>query len=123
MVATDVTLLLDPLEQPRAAELLGDLLVARQAGMNAPLPVAIKTAFTWLGQSDPEKALTAAAKAYDGDGQNTRGERSESTALARQFSDFAALTASEEFEGWCEALYRPMFEAAWQRLGSEEAHP
>lgn len=123
VVATDVTLLLDPLEQPRAAELLGDLLVARQAGMNAPLPVAIKTAFSWLGQSDPEKALTAAAKAYDGDGQNTRGERSESTALARQFSDFAALTASEEFEGWCEALYRPMFEAAWQRLGSEEAHP
>lgn len=122
VVATDVTLLLGPMEQSRAAELLGDLLVARQAGMNTPLPVAIKTAFSWLGQADPDKALVAAAKAYDGDGQNTRGERSESTALARQFKDFAALTASEEFEGWCEALYRPMFEAAWQRLGSEEAH-
>ena len=83
--------------------------------------MATKTAFSWLGQSDPDKALAAAAKTYDGDGQNTRGERSESTALARQYSDFAALTASEEFEGWCEALYRPMFEATWQSLGSDEA--
>lgn len=36
VVATDITLLLAPLEQARAAELLGDLLLARQAGMNAP---------------------------------------------------------------------------------------
>jgi exodeoxyribonuclease V gamma subunit len=120
VVATDITLLLAPIEQPRAAGLLGDLLLARQAGMCAPLPVAVKTAFAWLAQSDPDKALAIAAKAYEGDGQNSFGERSESTALARQFSDFAALTASEEFEGWCEALYRPMFDAPWQTVGNEE---
>ncbi|RWU25694.1 exodeoxyribonuclease V subunit gamma [Pseudomonas alkylphenolica] len=120
VVATDITLLLAPIEQARAAELLGDLLLARQAGMSAPLPVAVKTAFAWLAQSDPDKALAAAAKTYEGDGQNSSGERSESTALARQFSDFAALSASEEFEGWCEALYRPMFDAPWQTLGNEE---
>ncbi|MNZ35003.1 RecBCD enzyme subunit RecC [compost metagenome] len=120
VVATDVTLLLTPIEQPRAADLLGDLLLARQAGMCAPLPVAVKTAIAWLAQTDPDKALAAAAKAYEGDGQNSFGERSESTALARQFTDFAALTASEEFEGWCEAMYRPMFEAPWQTLGNEE---
>ncbi|PWB35470.1 exodeoxyribonuclease V subunit gamma [Pseudomonas sp. SDI] len=123
VVATDVTLLLEPLDQARASERLGDLLLARQAGMNAPLPVAVKTAFAWLGQPEPEKALAAAAKAYDGDGQSSAGERSESTALARQYSDFAALTASEEFDGWCEALYRPMFEAGWQTLESVEARP
>ncbi|MDD0976053.1 exodeoxyribonuclease V subunit gamma [Pseudomonas fontis] len=121
VVATDITLMLDPIEQGKAVELLGDLLVARQAGMNTPLPVAVKTAFAWLAQPDPEKALAAAAKAYDGDGQNSAGERAESTALARQFSDFAALTASEEFEGWCEALYKPMHEAGWKNLDSEEA--
>ncbi|MEF9899092.1 MAG: exodeoxyribonuclease V subunit gamma [Pseudomonas sp.] len=121
VVATDITLLLAPIEQARAGDVLGDLLLARHAGMCAPLPIAVKTAFAWLGQGDPEKALVAAAKAYEGDGQNSFGERSESTALARQFTDFTALTASEEFEGWCEALYRPMFDAPWQTLGNEES--
>ena len=120
VVATDITLLLAPIEQARAGDVLGDLLLARHAGMCAPLPIAVKTAFAWLGQGDPDKALVAAAKAYEGDGQNSFGERSESTALARQFTDFAALTASEEFEGWCEALYRPMFDVPWQTLGNEE---
>ncbi|MNN91713.1 RecBCD enzyme subunit RecC [compost metagenome] len=101
--------------------MLGYLLLARQTGMCAPLPVAVKTAFAWLAQSDPDKAQAAALKQYEGDGRNSAGERSESTALARQFPDFAALSASEEFEGWCEALYRPMFDAPWQTLGNEEA--
>lgn len=120
MVASDRTLLLDPLPQAQAAELLADLLIARQAGMNAPLPVAAKTAFAWLEQSDPAKALAAAERAYEGDGQNTFGERSESLALARQFRDFAALCADETFEGWCETLYRPLFAAPWQTLGAPE---
>ena len=120
VVASDVTLLLEPLPQAHAAELLGDLLVARQAGMNAPLPVAAKTAFAWLSQSDPDKALGTAARAYEGDGQNSFGERSESVALARQFRDFDALNADETFEGWCEALYRPLFEAPWKTLGNQE---
>lgn len=122
VVATDITLMLAPLDQDDATELLSHLLVSRQAGMNAPLPVAIKTAFAWLAGKDPDKALADAATAYDGDGQR-EGERSESVALARQFNDFAALTASEEFEGWCEALYKPMFEAPWQTLANEEARP
>ncbi len=120
LVASDMTLLLAPLPQVRAAELLGDLLVARQAGMNAPLPVAAKTAFAWLAHSDPDKAQAAAARAYEGDGQNSNGERSESIALSRQFRDFAALTADETFEGWCEALYRPLIDAPWQTLGNQE---
>ncbi len=120
IVASDQTLLLKPLEKDAAEQFLGHLLLARQAGMSTPLPVAAKTAFAWLEQSDPDKALAAAAKAYDGDGISHDGERSESTALARQFSDFAALTASEEFEGWCESLYRPLYDAGWQSVGREE---
>jgi exodeoxyribonuclease V gamma subunit len=120
VVASDQTLLLKPLEKGAAEQFLGHLLLARQAGMSSPLPVAAKTAFAWLEQSDPDKALATAAKAYDGDGISHDGERSESTALARQFSDFAALTASEEFEGWCESLYRPLYDAGWQSVGREE---
>jgi exodeoxyribonuclease V gamma subunit len=113
-------LLLAPFEEPVARRLLGDLLQAWQAGMRQPLPVAVKTAFAWLGQSDPAKADAAARKAYEGDGQNSEGERRESPALARQFADFDALTADETFSDWCDALYRPLLEAPWRSLAGEE---
>ncbi|MGE7991879.1 exodeoxyribonuclease V subunit gamma [Pseudomonas sp. NPDC089554] len=120
LVASDLTLLLEPLPRDQAGELLKDLLVARHAAMNAPLPVATKTAFAWLAQQDPEKAMVAAQRAYEGDGQNSFGERSESLALVRQFGDFAALVADETFEGWCETLYRPLFAAPWRTIANPE---
>jgi exodeoxyribonuclease V gamma subunit len=120
LVASDETLLLAPLEKEAAATALGDLLTAWQCGMRQPLPVAVKTAFAWLAQP-ADKAEAAARKAYEGDGQNTDGERRESTALSRQFPDFNALIDSEEFAGWCEALYKPIYEAAWQSLSGEDA--
>ncbi|MEB0093070.1 exodeoxyribonuclease V subunit gamma [Pseudomonas sp. CCI4.2] len=120
LVASDETLLLAPLEKQAAIKALTYLLMAWQTGMQRPLPVAVKTAFAWLGQSDESKAEAAACKAYEGDGVNTGGERRESTALARQFADFAALNGSEEFVGWCDALYRPLYEADWQSLSTEE---
>ena len=89
--------------------------------MGRPLPVAVKTAFAWLAQSDPAKADAAAQKAYEGDGQTSDGERRESAALARQFPDYAALMADGEFEDWCDALYRPLFDAPWRSLNSEES--
>jgi exodeoxyribonuclease V gamma subunit len=121
LVASDDTLLLAPLEQATAQELLGNLLLAWKTGMSEPLPIAVKTAFAWLGQTDPAKAQAAACKAYEGDGQTTDGERRESPALTRQFLDYAALMASEEFEGWCETLYRPLINAPWRSLTSAEA--
>jgi exodeoxyribonuclease V gamma subunit len=120
LVASDETLLLAPLENDAAAAALGDLLTAWQCGMRQPLPVAVKTAFAWLAQP-ADKAEAAARKAYEGDGQTTDGERRESTALSRQFPDFNALIDSEEFAGWCEALYKPIYEAAWQSLSGEDA--
>ena len=121
LVASDDTLLLAPLDQSTAREILGNLLLAWYSGMRKPLPVAVKTAFAWLAQTDPVKAQAAASKAYDGDGQNTEGERRETPALTRQFPDYAALVASEEFEGWCETLYRPLINAPWRSLTGEEA--
>jgi exodeoxyribonuclease V gamma subunit len=121
LVASDDTLLLEPMERDRALRLLGDLLLAWQSGMRQPLPIAIKTAFAWLSQTDPVKAEAAARKAYDGDGQTSNGERRESPALLRQYPDFDALLADETFTGWCDALYRPLFEAPWRSLSSEGA--
>ncbi len=121
LVASDDTLLLEPMERDRALRLLGDLLLAWQTGMRQPLPIAIKTAFAWLSQSDPVKAEAAARKAYEGDGQTNEGERRESPALLRQYPDFDALLADETFTGWCDALYRPLFEAPWRSLSSEGA--
>ncbi|MGE8313145.1 MAG: exodeoxyribonuclease V subunit gamma [Pseudomonas protegens] len=121
LVASDDSLLLPPLEQEVARQILGNLLQAWQAGMRQPLPVAIKTAFAWLGQSDPDKAAAAARKTYDGDGQNSEGERRQSPALARQFADYNALIADETFSGWAETLYRPLLNAPWRSALGEEA--
>jgi exodeoxyribonuclease V gamma subunit len=121
LVASDETLMLDPLDQMLASTALNDLLTAWSTGMQRPLPVAVKTAFAWLGQNDENKADAAARKAYEGDGQTTDGERRESTALARQYPDFNALIRDEEFVGWCAALYKPLFDAPWQTFGSDEA--
>jgi exodeoxyribonuclease V gamma subunit len=109
------------MEEHSALQILGDLLLAWQSGMRQPLPTAVKTAFAWLGQTDPVKAEAAARKAYEGDGITTDGERRESVALARQFADFDALTADETFPDWCDALYRPLLEAPWRSMASEEA--
>ncbi|WP_367255703.1 exodeoxyribonuclease V subunit gamma [Pseudomonas sp. stari2] len=119
LVASDDTLLLEPMEQDRAWRILEDLLLAWQSGMCQPLPVAVKTAFAWLGQNDPLKAEASARKAYEGDGQTSEGERRESPALARQFPDYDALLAEETFTDWCNALYRPVLEAPWQSLANE----
>jgi exodeoxyribonuclease V gamma subunit len=121
LVASDDTLLLEPLEKGVALQILGNLLLAWQTGMRQPLPIAVKTAFAWLGQTDPVKAEAAARKAYEGDGQTTDGERRESPALARQFADYDSLVADETFPGWCDALYRPWLEAPWRSLTSEGA--
>ena len=121
LVASDDSLLLGPIEEAAASRVLGDLLLAWQTGMRQPLPIAVKTAFAWLAQTDPAKADAAARKAYEGDGQTTDGERRESPALARQFADYDALIADETFPDWCNALYRPLFEASWRSSTSEEA--
>lgn len=121
LVASDDTLLLKPLSEEAAAERLRDLLSAWLIGMSAPLPIAVKTAFACLGQSDPAKAQAAAHKAYEGDGITFDGERRESVALARQFPDFEAMLADETFIGWCDTLYRPLLEAPWQSVDAQEA--
>jgi exodeoxyribonuclease V gamma subunit len=111
VVATDLTLLLPPLDTELAQRQLHELLDAWALGQRRPLPVAPRTAFAWLA-NEPDKALAFAEQAY-------QGEAATHPALRRQYPDFAALLADEEFDGWCQTLYAPVFTAGWQVVGGE----
>ncbi|GAA3720925.1 exodeoxyribonuclease V subunit gamma [Oceanisphaera sediminis] len=122
LVGEDATLHGKPVPAAEATAILADWLDALQAGMTAPLPVALKTAMAWLEQEDEDKALAAARRSYDGDDFNYAGERSESGALARQFPEFDALVADDTFFDWCTQLYAPLKHLGPQRL-TQEDHP
>lgn len=62
LVASDDSLLLGPLEEAAASRVLGDLLLAWQTGMRQPLPIAVKTAFAWLAQTDRPKLTPLPAR-------------------------------------------------------------
>lgn len=103
------------LPQADARQHLNTLLEAYQLGVRAPLPVACKTAFAWLGSTDPAKGLDKAQIAYDGDGWKCTGERGENAHLARAYPDFTSLTTQDRhgrFEDWAERLYGPLFRHA-----------
>jgi exodeoxyribonuclease V gamma subunit len=98
------------IEQTEAFEQLKTLVEAWYLGMQAPLPVACKTAFAWLGAS-PDKALDAAKSQYQGDDW-TKGEVAYDAYLARFFPTFAHLsqaTTQGNFETWADTLYRTAF--------------
>ncbi|WP_459207714.1 exodeoxyribonuclease V subunit gamma [Pseudomonas sp. MLB6B] len=122
VVATDTTLLLSPLSADAARTTLSDLLLAWRQGMAEPLPIAPRTAFAFLAGKGREAGLKAAQVTYEGSefSQGDAGERTRDMALARQYPDFAALTADESFEGWVQALYQPLFEAPWADLQAQE---
>jgi exodeoxyribonuclease V gamma subunit len=71
--------------------------------MQAPLPVALKTSLAWLQEENDDKARGV----YEG-GYNLTGEVVGSASLARQFPDYAALTADGRFPAWSECLYGPL---------------
>lgn len=120
IVATDAIVQLPALDTAKAKDHLDALLAAIAAGLRAPLPIARKTAFAWLqveatnatAPPDKQKSPSAAAsKRYDhSDGEHGRGEVDDEPALARSWSNFAALHAAG-FERWLH-LYRPLLEAA-----------
>ena len=72
--------------------------------MQAPLPIACKTAFAWLSVT-PDKAEEAARFQYEGDDW-TRGELAYDAYLARFFPSFAHLMAQGDFEAWAQMLYQ-----------------
>ncbi|MFC0399455.1 exodeoxyribonuclease V subunit gamma [Paraburkholderia rhizosphaerae] len=89
------------------------LLRAWDDGMRRPLPLAVNTAFAWLGKRAPDApadqpdAREAARAAYDGTSWQA-GERDMNAYLGRVYADFDALAASGEFERLAVELLLPL---------------
>lgn len=102
LVGRDATLRCQPPDGEEARAVLPTLLEGWQAGMDAPLPVALRTALAWVRQERPEQAY---------EGSFTHAGEVVDPCLARLFEDFEALTADGQFEVWATRLYAPL--AAW----------
>lgn len=96
-----------PLPAGEAKAHLDALLSAYLDGLCAPLPLAPRTAFAWLGQTDPARATHAARKIYEPAYQYD-GEIGTQAALARVYPDFASLSTGGDFATRCQQLYAPL---------------
>ena len=112
---------LPPLDPEVAREQLREIIKAWQAGMQAPLPLAIATAFVWLsklGTPESERdsdAWHAARKAFEGDDFNA-GEVGRNPYLAHRWPSFRALTEANphqptRFAALTERLLKPVHDA------------
>lgn len=99
---------LPPLDADVARTHLDTLIKAWVVGMQRPLPLATKTAFVWLrGGNDAEKN---ARNIYEG-GYRQVGEAQRSPYLQHCYPDFAALSATGEFQDLAERLLSPLQQA------------
>jgi exodeoxyribonuclease V gamma subunit len=94
-VGPDATVAMPPLDTAAAHAHLGRVVRMWREGMRRPLPVALRTAFAWLGE-DEQKAEAAARAAYgpSGPGSHVPGEVDRDTYLRRAFPHFGALMAA-----------------------------
>lgn len=106
LIAPDATLRLPPLDPADATVRLRELLAAWQAGMQAPLPFAARTALAWLERE------SEAVRTFDGGTFSSFAERDE-PCLARVYPDFAALIADGGFATHATRLFGPLL--AWTR--------
>jgi exodeoxyribonuclease V gamma subunit len=90
------TLCFTPIEAAVAKQYLATLLNAWFDAVQAPYPLACKTAFCWLAQEGADTALNKARECYEGN-MNIPGEVTNSPALARTWPDFTALNAGYSF--------------------------
>ena len=104
LVGRDATLHFPPLPADGARATLGVLLRVWREGMDAPLPLALRTGLAHVAGND-------AASAYEG-GFNQEGEGAE-PCLARLYPDFEALTEDGRFEALAQAVCGPL--ADWAR--------
>lgn len=114
VIAQESSISFASLDAERAQQIVQDWLECWYSGLNAPIPVALKTAMAFLkDQADTEKKgkpHNSAQTAYEG-GFNTTGEVQQSAALARQYPSYADLLADETFADWTDLLYGALFNA------------
>lgn len=110
VIASDSVIKIAAIDPTEAYQLLKTLVAAYVQGMQAPLPIACKTAFSWLS-APPDKAQDKAQATYEGDDWNN-GEVNYDAYLTRLFPIFSSLMEAEDdknFEYWAEQLYKPVF--------------
>jgi exodeoxyribonuclease V gamma subunit len=101
LVGRDGVVYLAPIPQDQAVQTLKGLLQIWLDGMNAPLPLPLKTALAFAAQKD-------AVTTYEG-GYLSRAEGVE-PCLARMYPDYGALVADGRFEGLAKTAYEPLLE-------------
>ena len=108
IIGADEVLEIQPLNKADALQTLEQLVFAWYQGLQAPLPVAIRTAFAWLLKGD----IDLARKIYEGDDWNN-GEASYDAYLSRFFPAFEDLYAADnaeyDFVYWAEFIYGEAF--------------
>jgi exodeoxyribonuclease V gamma subunit len=97
LVARDAVITMAPIERGEALDVLGYLVGLWQRNLDAPLPVACKTALAHLAGGD-------ARTVYDG-GYELSGEVESEPCLARLWPEFALLVAAGGWPELAEALY------------------
>jgi exodeoxyribonuclease V gamma subunit len=108
LIAIDAQPAFAELPREQACAWLDQLLDALCCGMRAPLPLARRTAFAWLGsEGSKREPATVAAACYEGNAfAHVPGERDRDPCLARAWPTFEAMHAAG-FEELLQ-LYRPL---------------
>lgn len=106
LVGRDATLHLQALDADKSRQQLAQLLQVWRQGMEAPLPLALRTGLALV--EDPGKAVLA----YEGDAQRD-GERADAC-LARIYPDFDTLSADGRLHALAQTVCAPL--AEWASL-------
>lgn len=106
IIAQESSIAFARLDPEQAMQIVQSWLECWQSGLNAPIPVALKTAMDFLKNQSDGKAKDV----YQGGFQSV-GEVQQSAALARQYPSYADLIADETFAEWAELLYGSLFNA------------
>lgn len=114
VIAQESSMAFASLTTLEAQQIVEVWLAAWQQGLDAPLPVALKTAMNFLKTQSADKAQAIYEGAY-----NMSGEVQNNAALARQFPTFADLQADGQFSHWAEALYGALANASIITLDRE----
>lgn len=106
---------LQPLSPDAARAHLHALMAARQDGLRRPLPLPVKSAFTWLGTPavpDADAPRRAARSSYEDHdpAYGRRAEMADCAYLARAYPDFDSVWG-EDFQALARRLLQPLCEA------------
>ena len=98
LVARDAVVTMAPIEREEALGVLAYIAGLWRRNLDAPLPVACRTALAQLAGRD-------AREVYDGDGHEVKGEVEREPCLARLWPEFSSLAADGSWIELAEALY------------------